>query len=261
LTAKASVLVVGSSNTDLVIKMERLPKPGETMLGGKFVTSAGGKGANQAVSAARAGAAVTFIARIGRDNFGDKAIAGLAAEGINVKYMVRDEAHPSGVALILVDRAGENTIAVAPGSNGQLSTADLHKARSAFLKASVLLLQLETPLETVEAAAEMAASAGARIILNPAPAQALPGSLLRRVFVLTPNETETALLTGVSLTNEESRKRAARILFSRGVQNVIFTLGSRGIYVARKDSVRMIRGRGRHGRRRCLQRSAGPGAE
>jgi ribokinase len=237
-----SVLVVGSSNTDMAIKMDRLPKPGETILGGRFASASGGKGANQAVAAARAGGAVTFIARIGRDMFGDKAVAGFVADGISVDYVIRDQTNPSGVALIFVGRAGENSIAVASGSNGKLAPADLEKTRNAFHHADVLVLQLETPMKTVMAAAELAAETGLRVILNPAPAQCLPASLLRRVSVLTPNQSEAELLTGVTLKGGASAARAARELLSRGVQNVIITLGSRGACVAGKETCRMIPG-------------------
>ncbi len=237
-----SILVVGSSNTDMAVKLDRLPKPGETILGGEFACAAGGKGANQAVSAARAGGAVTFIARIGRDALGDKAVAGFAADGINVEHIIRDRTAPSGVALIFIGRAGENSIAVAPGSNGKLVPADLRKARAAFCHDGVLLLQLEIPMKAVEAAAELAVQAGRRVILNPAPAQSLPASLLRRISVLTPNESETELLTGVTLTDEAAMARAAAELLSRGVQNVVITLGARGVCVAGKDGCQVIPG-------------------
>ncbi len=240
--SKNSILVVGSSNTDMIIKVKRIPKPGETILGGEFAMAAGGKGANQAVGAARAGGAVTFIARVGRDMFGDKAIAGFVADGINVDYVVRDQKSPSGVALIFVAQNGENSIAVASGANSRLLPADLMKAKRAFAQASVVVMQLETPLPTVEAAAKLAAAAGARVILNPAPARPLPNSLLRRVFLLTPNETEAQLLTGLAVNNEAAAAKAAEALLARGVQNVIITLGARGAYVAAKQGRGLVRG-------------------
>jgi ribokinase len=233
--SKKPILVVGSSNTDMIIKVQHIPKPGETILGGEFASAAGGKGANQAVGAARAGGAVTFVARVGRDMFGDKAVAGFVADGINVDYIVRDRARPSGVALIFVAQSGENSIAVASGSNGELAPADVRKARRAFSKAAVVVLQLETPLETVKAAAELGASSGARVILNPAPARALPDSLLKRVYLLTPNESEAELLTGVAVKNQAAVAKAADVLLERGVQNVVITLGARGAFVAGKD--------------------------
>ncbi len=230
-----SILVVGSSNTDMIIKMERIPKPGETILGGHFVSAAGGKGANQAVSAARAGGQVSFIARLGRDMFGDTALAGFIADKINVDYVVRDAATPSGVALIFVGSNGENSIAVASGANSKLTPADIRKAKPAFERAGVLVLQLETPLETVEAAAALGNAAGARIILNPAPARPLPDKLLRRLYLLTPNETEAEMLTGVAVTDQASAAKAAQVLLDRGVRNVIVTMGARGALVVGQD--------------------------
>ena len=166
----------------MVIQLDRIPRPGETILGGQFVMAAGGKGANQAVAAARAGGDVTFVARVGRDMFGDKALAGFQKDGIRVDYVFRDKASPSGVALIFVAHDGENSIAVASGANGSLSPADVRKARQAIAAASVLVMQLETPLSTVQAAAEIAAQAEVPVILNPAPARPLPDELLATGF-------------------------------------------------------------------------------
>ncbi len=226
------IVVVGSSNTDMVIKLDRLPRPGETLLGGKFVTAAGGKGANQAVGAARAGGRVTFVARVGRDIFGDQAIAGFRREGIDVRHVLRDDKAPSGVALIFVGGSGENSIAVAGGANQCLSPADIAKAATAFRSAKVVLLQLETPLKTVSAAAELGRRAGASIILNPAPAQPLPDSLLSKVSILTPNETEAETLTGIKVTDPKSAAMAADRLLAGGVGAVVITLGARGAFVA-----------------------------
>ena len=229
---KPPVLVIGSSNTDLIIKAERIPRPGETILGGQFVTAAGGKGANQAVAASRAGGAVTFIARVGRDTNGDQAVAGFAAAGIDVNHVIRDPTSPSGVALIFVGRSGENSIAVASGANDKLSPTDVRKAKGAFRRARVVLLQLETPLRTIEASIELAAAAGLRVVLNPAPARPLPARLLERVYLLTPNESEAELLTGVAVASEAAAARAAGALLARGAQNVVITMGSRGAFVA-----------------------------
>ena len=237
---KNSILVVGSSNTDMIIKMERIPKPGETIIGGEFASAAGGKGANQAVGAARAGGAVTLIARVGQDMFGDKAIAGFIADGINVDHVVRDRTSPSGVALIFVGQNGENSIAVASGANARLTPADVRKAKSAFREANVVLLQLETPLDTVQVAAELAVAAGGRVILNPAPARPLPDKLLRRLYLLTPNESEAELLTGVAVDNEDGATKAANALLARGAQNVIITMGARGALVVGKNLRQLI---------------------
>jgi ribokinase len=236
------ILVVGSSNTDMIIKLDRIPRPGETILGGAFVTAAGGKGANQAVGAARAGGQVTFIARVGQDMFGDQAVAGFATDGINVDHVSRDKTNPSGVALIFVAKDGENSIAVAGGANAKLSPADVRKAKAAFADASVLVMQLETPLESVQAAADLAVKDGVRVILNPAPAQPLPDKLLKCVSILTPNETEAELLTGIAVTDTASAAVAAAKLRARGVQTVIITLGARGSFVATESGGQLVSG-------------------
>lgn len=239
-TMPPSLVVLGSSNTDMIIQLERLPRPGETLLGGNFTTAAGGKGANQAVAAARAGGAVTFVARIGRDIFGDQALAGFRRDRLNTDYVFRDPTAPSGVALIFVARDGSNSIAVASGANARLSPADVRKARPALTGAAVLVLQLETPLPTVQAAARLAARAGVPVILNPAPAQALPDTLLQTVHLLTPNESEAETLTGVKVTDDASAARAARRLLTRGVRGVILTLGARGAWVATPELSRHV---------------------
>jgi ribokinase len=229
------IVIVGSSGTDMIIKLERIPRPGETLLGGEFHITGGGKGANQAVSAARAGGKVAFIARLGQDDFGDQAKAAFAREGINVEHIYRDRKVSTGVALIFVDQHGENSIGVAPGANGRLSSADLKKARKIFAGASVMVVQLEIPLETVHTAAVLAAKSGAHVILNPAPARALPDELLRHVSILTPNETEAELLTGIKVDSDSAATKAASVLRARGVQTVILTLGARGALVATSD--------------------------
>lgn len=236
---KPAVLVIGSSNTDLIIKAERIPKPGETILGGEFIRAGGGKGANQAVAAARAGGAVVFIARVGSDANGEQAIAGFMAAGINVEHVMRDKKTPSGVALIITSKSGENSIAVAPGANNKLIPADVRKARDAFRRARVVLLQLEIPLETVLASTELATAAGMRVILNPAPARPLPAPLLQSVDLLTPNQSEAELLTGVAVTNKTTAAKAADKLLALGVQNVVITMGARGAFVA-GENVRQL---------------------
>lgn len=233
--------MIGSSNTDLIIKAERIPRPGETVLGGQFATAGGGKGANQAVAASRAGGAVTFIARVGRDTNGDQAVAGFAAAGIDVSHVIRDPTSPSGVALIFVGRSGENSIAVASGANDKLSPTDVRKAKGAFRRARVVLLQLETPLRTIEASIELAAASGLRVVLNPAPARRLPARLLERVYLLTPNESEAELLTGVTVANEAAAARAAGTLLARGARNVVITMGSRGAFVAGEAAGNRVR--------------------
>ena len=240
--AKPRILVIGSSNTDMIIKLDRIPQPGETILGGEFVTAAGGKGANQAVAAARASGDVTFIARVGRDMFGEKAVAGFVQDGIHVQYVTRDPAAPSGVALIFVAKDGENTIAVASGANRLLSTADVKKAKRCIAGARAVVMQLETPLATVQAAAELASRAKVPVILNPAPARVLPDKLLKLVSILTPNESEAELLTGIAVTGEATAVQAADKLRARGVETVILTLGARGAFVATASTRQLVSG-------------------
>jgi ribokinase len=209
----------------MVVRAERLPVQGETVLGEKFIMTAGGKGANQAVAAARLGAEVTFVARLGRDMFGDKALVGFEAEGIHTDYIVRDDEEVSGVALIVVDHKAENIITVAPGSNGRLSPADVFAAGPAIKDADCVLLQLEIPLEAVRAAIELAKRRHVKVMLNPAPARTLPIDLLRLIDVLTPNESEAANLAGCSAYT------AAEVLLrlqASGPSRVVVTLGSRG---------------------------------
>ena len=229
---KPKIVVVGSSNTDLIVKADRIPRPGETILGGAFHTAAGGKGTNQAVAAARAGGEVAFVARIGADVFGERAIAGFAADRIDVSHVVQDMKTPSGVALIVVSREGENSIAVASGANARLSPADVRRAASKIKTAKAVLLQLEIPLSAVNAAAEIAAKNKVRVILNPAPAQRLDDDLLRHVDVLTPNEIEAEILTGVVIRGKKDMDEAAARLLHRGVKAVLITLGAKGVYVA-----------------------------
>ncbi len=237
-----SIVVIGSSNTDMIIQLDRIPRPGETILGGEFSTAAGGKGANQAVGAARAGGKVTFVARVGRDMFGDQAVAGFERDGIVTDFVFRDPVAPSGVALIFVAKDGENSIAVAGGANSKLSPADVRKAKRAIAGASAVVMQLETPLKTVQAAAELAAKAGVLVILNPAPARTLPDALLKLVSILAPNETEAELLTGIKVTDDATAAQAADKLLAKGVQAVILTLGARGAFVATKESKQLVPG-------------------
>ena len=220
----ARITVVGSSNTDMVIKTERFPSPGETIVGGEFFLFAGGKGANQAVAAARLGGEVRFVARVGNDVFGQQALTGFEREGIDCSLVVTDEETASGTALITINREGENSIVVAPGANARLSPEQLEKLT--LQDSEYALTQLETPLDTVIALSE----AGGRLVLNPAPAQSLPDSLLRQLFLITPNESELALLTGMKVTGTAEIARAAQALVDRGVQQVVVTLGAAGAY-------------------------------
>ena len=224
------IVVVGSSNTDMVVKGRRLPGPGETVKGGQFVMAAGGKGANQAVAAARLGAQVTLVAKVGADVFGDQAIAGYQKDGISTDFIFRDPASHTGIALILVDDKGENLISVASGANNALMPQDVEKAAERIRSADVVVLQLEIPLETVEFTARLAAEAGVPVILDPAPAPDAPldRTLLQYVSYLKPNETEAERLTGIAVTDEASARKAADKLLQNGAHNAIVTLGAKG---------------------------------
>ena len=234
------IVVVGSCNTDMVINMERLPLPGETLLGGKFFMNAGGKGANQAVAAARLGGKVDFVAKVGNDPFGIRSIDQYKAEGIGTKHVVVDKEHPSGVALILVDAHGENSIAVASGANAHLLPEDVDRAKGAIEDCDILLMQLETPMETIEHAAQMARRAGCKVILNPAPAHSLPESLLTNLYMLIANETEAEYISGTRITDMDSVARAADIICHRGVENVVITLGSKGAFIKERDTYHQV---------------------
>jgi ribokinase len=228
---KQSIIVIGSSNTDMVIKADHLPAAGETILGGTFFMNDGGKGANQAVAAARLGGNVMFVAKTGNDTLGQQAKEMFQNENINTSYILIDPILPSGVALIVVDKKGENSIVVASGANSSLLPDDLADVRPLIGDAAVVLVQLEIPLVTVESIAAATKSAGTKMILNPAPARALPDSLLNGLFLITPNENEAGMLTGVEVTGVDSAKQAARKILERGVKNVIITLGANGALV------------------------------
>ncbi|SFQ81007.1 ribokinase [Hymenobacter arizonensis] len=226
-----NILVIGSANTDMVITTKYFPRPGETVMGEQFLINPGGKGANQAVGAARLGGQVTFITKFGTDLFGEQGRAQLLREGIATDYVLSDPDQPSGVALITVDEHGENSIVVAPGANGTLSAADVTGADQPFAECELVLMQLEIPLPTVVAAALLATKLGKRIILNPAPAQALPDELLRALFLITPNESEAEILTGIAIIDADSLEAAAQALLAKGVKNVVITLGAEGAYL------------------------------
>jgi ribokinase len=226
----AKILVIGSSNTDMVVKASRFPQPGETIMGDSFFMFPGGKGANQAVAAARMGGTVSFVCRVGDDLFGHQAVAGFQQENIDTRFCVHDALHASGVALITVNTKGENEIVVAPGANAALSQQDIDAANTAMSAADIVLLQLESPLDTIEYAVRQATVLGKNIMLNPAPAQALPDSLLAQLYLITPNETEAALLTGIRCDTDANMERAAKALLAKGVKHVLITMGARGAY-------------------------------
>lgn len=229
------IIVVGSSNTDMVIKAEKLATPGETVIGGKFLMNAGGKGANQAVAIVRLGCPTVFVCKIGDDIFGRQAHQQFVQEGINTDFVVVDTENPSGVALINVDARGENCITVAPGANAHLSIEDIENASSIFERDNILLIQLETPIKTVEYTIQKAYESGLKVILNPAPAAQLSSSVFPFIHTITPNETEAELLTGVKVTDFESAQKAGKVFAELGVQNIIITLGAKGAYLKSAD--------------------------
>jgi ribokinase len=225
------IIVIGSSNTDMVIKSSRLPAPGETIIGGVFMMNPGGKGANQAVAVARMGGNVTFVSKTGNDLFGKQSIEGYKKEGIGTDAIFSDPNHPSGVALISVDAHGENSIVVAPGANGALNIQNIEKLRTDIETAELLLMQLEIPMETVEYAAKIAFQKSVKVILNPAPAQTLSSELFKYLYMITPNKTEAEMLSGVKVTDWGSAKKAADKISEKGVDIVVVTLGSVGVLV------------------------------
>ncbi len=225
------IYVIGSSNTDMVIQTEKLPMPGQTVMGKNFLTNPGGKGANQAVAAARLGAKVTFVANTGDDLFGKQSLIHFERENIDISFVSVDDNLPSGVALIGVDAHGENIIMVAPGSNKNLDTQKVNKALQGISTDTIILLQLEIPMETVAYALKKGNSAGCRVILNPAPATNIDIELMRYIDVITPNESEASILTGIPVTDLNSAQRSAQRLRDMGVQNIVITLGAKGAFL------------------------------
>ena len=222
------VVVVGSFNMDLVVKAGHRPQTGETLMGEAFGMFIGGKGSNQAIAAARLGANVTMIGRLGADLFGDTLMAAHAEEGICTDYVIRDTGVGTGVASILIDADGDNSIVLVPQANMRLTVADIEQASEAIAAADVLLLQLEVPISASQRAAEIAKSNGASVVLNPAPAQELPDDFLAQVDILTPNEVETESLSGVTVSTGTDAEHAAKVLLDKGLSAVILTLGERG---------------------------------
>jgi ribokinase len=226
-----NILVVGSLNMDLVVQMPAIPRPGETLLGGRFATFPGGKGANQAVAAARLGAQVTLVGRVGNDGFGKELLQVIYAEGIETKYVGIDPNNTTGVALITVDAKGENSISVASGANFTLTVDEVKSAWEQVGPVDMLVMPLETPMDTIRIAARLAKASGVRVILNPAPAQELDVELLRSVDVIVPNESEAEHLTGKPIRGQEDALQAGVILMGRGVRSVVLTLGEKGALI------------------------------
>lgn len=235
------IVVVGSINLDLVAGTARIPAPGETVSGSSFQTFFGGKGANQAVAAGRLGAQVHMLGKVGTDVFGPQLRSGLEAAGVNTTA-VAEASGPSGVALISTDSAGQNSIIVVPGANGQVTPADLDSHLDLIRQAAIILTQLEIPLPTVEHLAAITQREGIPLMLDPAPARSLPESLFQRLEWITPNETETCTLLGTSSGqwDDSSMNAAASALLQRGVRNVVLKLGERGCYLALADGRRQF---------------------
>ena len=229
------IVVVGSLNVDIVVPVPHLPAPGETVAGSEHMTTLGGKGANQAVAAARLGRSVAMVGRVGRDREGELCAGGCARDGVSIDYLVRDPEVPTGVALIAVDPAGENSIVVGPGANACLTKDDVRDASDALKHAAVTLVQLEIPLEAVDEAVTLA---GGKVILNPAPAKKLPRSILEKVSILTPNEIELEMLSGIDIDSEEDMVIAARSI--EGPEAVAVTIGKKGVLLVTADDVEMF---------------------
>ncbi len=238
LMKNGKIVVIGSSNTDMVVQSGHLPLPGETVLGGEFIMNPGGKGANQAVASAKLNGDVTFIARVGNDVFGQEAMKGFHSHKIDTSFVVVDRESPSGVALIMVDDKGENCISVALGANAAMQNADI--VNEVISQASFVLIQLEIPIDVVEHAVKLAEQEGVMVVLNPAPAQILSDDLLALLYIITPNETEAELLTGIKVTNEETARKAAQALKRKGVDVVVITMGAQGAYLLSDEEDQMI---------------------
>lgn len=228
----ADIVVIGSMNMDLSVMVPRIPAPGETISGGGLVTSAGGKGANQAAACAKLGGSVSMVGCVGQDDFGKRMTAGLASLGVDVSQVRADNETPSGTAMIMVDALGENCIVISPGANAKVQIADNAAVTELIRRAKILLLQLEIPLHVVISAVETAARWGVPVLLNPAPAVALPQEIFSKIDYLVPNETEAAILSGIPVNDMDSAKKAAQKLVEKGVKTVIITLGDQGAYVA-----------------------------
>ncbi len=218
----------------MVVKTTHLPVPGETILGGTFLMNPGGKGANQAMAAQRLQTGqnqVVFIAKVGNDIFGQEAVQGFEKAGMDTRFILVDEQAPSGVALIGVDERGENSIMVAPGANANLRAAEVYSALAKAPEAEWVLLQLEIPLDTVEKAIAECTQKGMKVVLNPAPAQALDDKTLKNLYLITPNETEAEMLTGVAIFDTNTARKAAGVLHEKGVENIVITLGAKGAFL------------------------------
>jgi ribokinase len=234
------ILVIGSSNTDMVIKTKKLPYPGEILVDGTFMINPGGKGANQAVAAARLGGSVTFITKRGTDLFGNQSVGLLMREGIDTQYIIKDTEHPSGVALITVDSCGSSSSVTAPGSNKYMFPEEIPDKIFESEEFKILLLQLEIPEKTFEHCAIRGCENNIKVILNPAPVQKLSEELYKNLWLITPNESEAEFLTGIKVWDEASASDASDIFLQRGVKNVIISMGARGAFIKSEDYTGMV---------------------
>ena len=236
------LVVLGSVNADHVLQVASFPRPGETLHGHSYCVIPGGKGANQAVAAARLGADIAFIASVGDDNFGHEMREAFAKEGMNTEAVMIEENMPTGIAMIQVAATGENSICISAEANGCLNAARIEPHHHLIESADTLLMQLETPIETIEAAAKVAKLSGTRVVLNPAPAQTLSDDLLQLVDMITPNETEAELLTGVKVDDVTSAQKAADVLHAKGIKQVMITLGSQGVWISENGKGQQVPG-------------------
>lgn len=236
------LIVLGSINADYVLNLAQFPRPGETLSGSQYQVAFGGKGANQAVAAGRSGANIQFIAAVGDDEIGQKMCRQFKEDGIDTRSIETCQSEKTGVALIFVNGQGENMIGIYPGANAAVSVESVKKYQQDMIDADAILMQLETPLDTIMAAAQLAKQHGTQVILNPAPARELPDALLKCVDIITPNETEAEALTGIAVKDEASANQAAQALHQKGISLVIITLGSRGAWVSENGHGELIAG-------------------
>lgn len=229
------ITVIGSSNTDMIMQLDKIPFPGETLIGNQFSTAPGGKGANQAVAAARLGGNVSFVGCVGNDQLGDSATDILKNESIDINYVKRSDKNPSGVAFIFVDKEGQNSIGVASGANFDINVEDIVNSEDLLSKSSVILTQLETPMDVIEKAASLSKNYNSIFILNPAPYQSLSNDLIKNIDIITPNRTEARQMTGVDVVDSKSAEEASNILHNKGIETVIITIGKKGSFFSRAN--------------------------
>ena len=229
------ITVIGSSNTDMIMQLDKIPFPGETLIGNQFSTAPGGKGANQAVAAARLGGNVSFVGCVGNDQLGDSATDILKNESIDINYVKRSDKNPSGVAFIFVDKEGQNSIGVASGANFDINVEDIVNSEDLLSKSSVILTQLETPMDVIEKAASLSKNYNSIFILNPAPYQSLSDDLIKNIDIITPNRTEARQMTGVDVVDSKSAEEASNILHNKGIETVIITIGKKGSFFSRAN--------------------------